>query len=177
MKSGKGWKFMMCLWMVHIEHIESLELKWVIKNWNPFVTDEFSSETLILRKGLSNLYMKGIQFLPQPSQLFSTCYVGEIMIPCQVSTFSEFICSAFQFQGHVAQNKSLNSWKISNEVRKVLKIHDVPLNGAYWTHKSLELKWVIKNWNPFVTDEFSSETLILRKALSSLYMKCIHFLP
>ena len=43
---------------------------------------------------------------PVPSQVFSTCYVGEIMIPCQVLTFSEFICSACQFQGHLAQNKS-----------------------------------------------------------------------
>jgi hypothetical protein len=140
MKSGEGWKFMMCLWMVHIELTKSLELKWVIKNSNPFVTDEFSSETLILRKGLSSLYTKFIQFLPQPSQLFSTCYVGEIMIPCQVSTFKEFICSAFQFQGHLAQNKSLNAWKITNEVRKGLKIDDVPLNGAYWTHKKSGVK-------------------------------------
>jgi hypothetical protein len=72
--------------------------------------------------------------------LFSTCYVGEIMIPCQVSTFSEFICSAFQFQGHLAQNKSLNAWKITNEVRKGLKIDDMPLNGAYWTHKKSGVK-------------------------------------
>src|SRR4051812_7712408 len=28
---------------------------------------------------------------------------------CQVSTFSDFICTAFQFQGHLAQNKSLNA--------------------------------------------------------------------
>ena len=40
---------------------------------------------------------------------FHTCYVGQMMKPCQVSTFSEFICSAFQFQGHLAQNKSLNA--------------------------------------------------------------------
>ena len=31
--------------------------------------------------------------------------LGETMIPCQVSTFSNFICSAFQFQGHLAQKK------------------------------------------------------------------------
>ena len=47
-----------------------------------------------------------------------TFYVGKIMIRCQVSTFSEFSCSAFQLQGHLAQNKSLNAWKIANEVRK-----------------------------------------------------------
>jgi hypothetical protein len=57
--------------------------------------------------------------------------VGEIMIPCQVSTFSEFICSAFQFQGHLAQNKSLNALKIANEIWKGLKMDDVPLNDAY----------------------------------------------
>ena len=58
-----------------------------------------------------------------------------MMIPCQVSTFSEFICSAFQYQGHLAQKKSLNAWKIANEVRKGLKFEDVALNGAYWMHK------------------------------------------
>ena len=56
--------------------------------------------------------------------------MGEIMIPCQVSTFSEFICSAFQFQGHLAQNKSVNAWKIANDVKKGLKVDDVALNGA-----------------------------------------------
>ena len=40
-----------------------------------------------------------------------TCYVGQMMIPCQVSTCSEFSCSAFVLQGHLAQNKSLNAWK------------------------------------------------------------------
>ena len=65
---------------------------------------------------------------------------GQMMIPCQVSTFSEFICSAFQFQGYLAQNKSLNAWKIANEVRK-------GWNFSMWLwmlhvgcKKSLELK-------------------------------------
>ena len=62
------------------------------------------------------------------------------MIPCQVSTFSEFICSAFQIQGHSAQNKSLNAWKIANEVGKGLKMDDVALHGAYWTHKKSGVK-------------------------------------
>ena len=48
---------------------------------------------------------------------FSTFYVGEMMIPCQLSTFLEFICSAFQFQGHSAK-KLVNVLKITNEVRK-----------------------------------------------------------
>ena len=52
---------------------------------------------------------------------FFTCYVGEIMIPCQLSTFCEFIWNAFQFQGHLAGKKSVNAWKITNEVRKGCK--------------------------------------------------------
>ena len=34
-----------------------------------------------------------------------------------------------------------------------------------------------RNKMHFVTDEFFSETLILQKRLSTLYMKCIQFLP
>src|SRR3954470_12366428 len=47
---------------------------------------------------------------------FCTCYVGQMMIPCQVSTFSEFGCSAFQLYGHLA-----------NESRKCLKFENVAL--------------------------------------------------
>ena len=60
------------------------------KHWSARVTDEFSSETLILRKRLSSLYTRCVQFSPWPSLLFCTCCAGEMMIPCQVSTFSEF---------------------------------------------------------------------------------------
>ena len=90
----------------------------LLKFWIAGVTDEFSSETLIVRKRLSSLHTKCIQFLPWPSLLFCTCYAGEMMIPCQVSTFSEFIYRAFQLQGHLAQNKSVNALKIANYVRK-----------------------------------------------------------
>ena len=112
---------------------------------------------------------------PVTLSLFSTCYVGEIMIPCQLSTISEFICSAFQFRVILAQNKSWNAWKLANEVRKWLKSDGVALNGAYWMQKKSWVKICSKNWNPFVIDVFSSETLILRKRLSSLYTKCIQF--
>ena len=56
----KGCKLMMWLWMVHFEHRKTMEFK----KWNPFVTDEFPYKTLILRKRLSVLYTKCIQFLP-----------------------------------------------------------------------------------------------------------------
>ena len=63
------------------------------KKWNPFVRDEFPDEILILWKRLSVLYTK----CNQPSQLSCTCYVDEMMISCQLSTFSELIWNAFQF--------------------------------------------------------------------------------
>ena len=73
-------------------------------------------------------------FLPGPSQLSCTCYVDEMMIPCQLSTFLEFIWSAFEFQDHIAKKISKcmknNKWS-----QKGLKIDDVALNGAFWTHK------------------------------------------
>ena len=37
--------------------------------------------------------------------------------------------------------------------------------------------YMSRNEMPFVTFEFSSETVILRKRLSILYTKCIQFLP
>ena len=107
---------------------------------------------------------------------FFTCYVGEMMIPCQLSTFSEFICSAFQFQGLITEKISKcmknNKWS-----QKGLKIDDVALNGAFWTQKNYGVQISSKKWNPFVTDEFPYETLILRKRLPVLYTKCIQFLP
>ena len=85
-------------------------------------------------------------------------------------------CSPFQFQGHLAVNKSLNAWKISNEVRK-------GWNFSMWLwmfHVGCKKKsWVqisLAKWNVFVTNEFSSETLVLSKRWSSLYTKCIQFL-
>ena len=149
----------------------------LLKFWIADVTDEFSSETLILRKRLSSLYTMCIQFLPWPSLLFCTCYADEMMIPCQLSIFSEFICRAFQFQGHLAQNKSVNAWKIANYVRKGWKlmmwIWIVHLNAK----KVRSCTKLLKYWKAGVIDEFSSKTLILPTRLSSLYTKCMQFLP
>ena len=50
-----------------------------------------------------------------------------------------------------------NKWS-----QKGLKIDDVGLNGAFWTHKKSGVQISSKQWNPFVTDEFLYETLILR---------------
>ena len=140
----------------------------LLKFWIAGLTDEFSSETLILRKRLSSLYTKCLQFLPWPSVLFCTCYAGEMMIPCQVSTFSEFICRAFQFQGHLAQNKSVNALKVANYVTKGWKL----MMWLWMVHaeckKGQSCNKLLKFWIAGVTDEFSSETMILQNRLSSL---------
>ena len=101
---------------------------------------------------------------------------GWDVIPCQVSIVSEFICSAFKFQDLIAEkiSKCMKNTKWS---QKGLKIDDVALNGAFWTNKKSGVQISSKQWNPFVTDEFSSEILILQKRLSILYTKCIQFLP
>ena len=70
-------------------------------------------------------------------------------VPCQLSTISEFICSAFQFGVILAQNKSWNAWKIANEVRKGLKSDEVALNGAYWMQKKSSIKICFKNLKSF----------------------------
>ena len=91
--------------------------------------------------------------------------------------FSEFICSAFQFQGHLAKKIS-KCMKNSKWNQKQLKIDYVALNGAFWSQKKYGVQISSKkNEIPFVTDEFPYETLILRKRSSVLYTKCIQFLP
>ena len=116
---GNWWRSFECCILNTKEVWSSNKFK---KHWSARVTDEFSSETLTLQKRLSSLYTKRVQFLPWPSILFCTCYAGEMMIPCQVSTFSEFICRAFQLQGHLARNKSVNALKIANYVTKGWKL-------------------------------------------------------
>ena len=117
------------------------------RKWNLFVTHEFPCDTLILRMRLSVLYTKCIQFFLSASLLSCTCYVGEMMTPCQLSTFSEFICSAFQFKGLIAQkiSKCMKNKKWS---QKGLKIDDVALNGAFWTQKNYGLQISSKNEIP-----------------------------
>ena len=48
--------------------------------------------------------------------------MGEMMIACQVSSFSEFICSAFKFQGQLAQkNKQMHEeYQMKSEIVEIL---------------------------------------------------------
>ena len=70
---------------------------------------------------------------------FCTCYVGEMMIPCQLSTSSKFICSAFQFHGHLAQKIS-KCMKNRKWVRKGWKLMMWLRMVHVELTKSLELK-------------------------------------
>ena len=89
-------------------------------------------------------------------------------------TFSEFILYCFSLSRWFnSENKEVNASKIVNYVRKgwklMTRISIVHLNGKkVWSCTKL-----LKYWIAGVIDEFSSETLILPKRLSSLYMKCI----
>ena len=90
------------------------------------------------------------------------------------------IQSSFEmlFNFRVLQLKIISKCMKNNKwSQKGLKNDDVASNGAFWTHKKSEVQISIKKWNPFVTDEFSDEILILWKRLFSLYTKCIQFLP
>ena len=94
-----------------------------IKHCSARVTDEFSSETLILRKRLSCSYTRCVQFSLWPSLLFCTYYAGEMMIPCQVPTFLEFILWWFSSSMSFSSlNKSVNEWKTANDVRTCWKL-------------------------------------------------------
>ena len=116
-------------------------------------------------------------FSHNPLNLLAHAMWVKLWYHANFQPFQSSFAVLFSFRAILAQNKSWNAWKIANEVRKGLKSDDVALNGAYWMQKKSWVKICSKNWNPFVIDVFSSETLILRKRLSILYTKCIQFLP
>ena len=118
--AGNWWRRFECCILNTKEVRSSNKFK---KHWNARVTDEFSSETLILRKRLSSLYTKCVQFLPSPSLLFRMCYAGDMMIPCQVSTFPEFILKWFSISRSFSSlNNYVNDRKTTNDVRTCWKL-------------------------------------------------------
>ena len=68
-----------------------------LKKWNPFCNRRVSVWNPDTSKEI-------VRFLHEVHPVFAvtlstscTFYVGQMMIPCQLSTFSEFIWNAFQF--------------------------------------------------------------------------------
>ena len=113
-----------------------------LEKWNAFVTDEFSSETLVLWK------RSMVQFVHEVHPVFAVILPTFAHMLCgsnddTMPTFNHFwvqVVALFQFQGHLAEYKSLNAWKIPNDVRK-------GWNFSMWLwmlhvgcKKSLELK-------------------------------------
>ena len=137
MKSEKGWKVMTWLWMVHIECKKKSWVKICLKKWNPFVIDEFSSETLILRRRLSSLYTKCIQFFPNHLNFLAHATWLKLWYHASFQPFQRSFAVLFNFRVILSQNKSWNAWKIANEVRKGLKSDEVTLNGEYWMQKKV----------------------------------------
>ena len=90
--------------------------------------------------------------------------------------FSEVIWSAFQFQGHIAK-KSVNAWKIANEVRKGWKLM-MWLWMVHFEHtkvwSSNKFKKMISLCNRWV---FVQNPNTSKEILSILYTKCIQFFP
>ena len=72
--------------------------------------------------------------------------------------FQSSFCSAFQFQGHLTQNKSVNALKIANMSERV----ESWWRGFEWRLLNAKRVWscnkLLKFWIAGVTDEFSSET-------------------
>ena len=93
------------------------------KKWSVVVTDVFfRPKPWYFERDCPVCTRSASSFCRNPLYFFCTCHLGEMRIPCQVSTFSEFICSALQFQGHLAQNKSVNASNTTNYVRKGWKL-------------------------------------------------------
>ena len=117
--------FWWCLW-------SRISLRLHVKKWNAFCNRLVSLWNPDTSKEIVRFVHEVHPVFFVTLSTFKTCYVGEMMIPCQLSTFSEFICSAFQFQGHIAQkiSKCMKNTKWS---QKGLEIDYVALNGASWT--------------------------------------------
>ena len=82
----------------------------------------------------------------------------------------------FSIWGLFSSKQIIKCMKNNKWCQKWLKVDDVALNGLYWTQEKSGVVISLKKWNTFVTYEFWSETLILRKRLPSLYTKCVQFL-
>ena len=116
--SQKGLKFQyvalnVACWMQKKSWVEiSLEKR------NAFVTHEFSCETLVLWKRWSSLYIKCTSFCRNPLNFCTHVVLVKWWYHAKFQPFLSSGFSPLQFQGHIAENKSLKAWKIPNEVRK-----------------------------------------------------------
>ena len=148
-----------------------------LEKWNVFVTDEFSCETLVLWRDGPVCTRSASCFCRNPLNFCTHVMWVKWWYHAKFQPFLSSGYSPFQFQGHLAENKSWNAWKISNEVKKGWNF-----SMWIWMLHVLDAKKVL-SWNKLrkmkclCNSEFSSETLVLWKRWSSLDTKCIQFLP
>ena len=90
----KGSNFTMWFRMLHIECTKILEFKKVYKSEIPLEEMSFHLKPSHFERDGPVCTWNASSFFVT-SQILHTCYVGQMMIPCQVSTFSEFICNPF----------------------------------------------------------------------------------
>ena len=114
----KGWNFSMWLWMLRVGCKKSLELKWVKKNEIPLKQMSFRLKLSYFERDGPVCTWSVHPVFAVILSTFAHMLYGSNDDIMQVSTISQFSCSAFQLQGHLTQNKSLNAWKIANEVRE-----------------------------------------------------------
>ena len=94
-------------------------LSWIsLDKWNAFETDEFSSKTLVLWKSCPVCTRSASSFCHNPLNFCTHVMWVKWWYHAKFQPFLSSGCSPFQFQGHLAENKSWNAWKISDEVRK-----------------------------------------------------------
>ena len=76
----------------------------------------------------------------------------------------------------IQRKKIIKSMKNSKWSYKMFEIWGCGFERCIMNAKKVWSWNKFKKWNAFLTHEFSSETLILRRTWSSLYTKCIQFL-
>ena len=141
---GNWWRRFECCMLNTKEVQSSNKFK---KHWSARETDEFSSETLILRKSLSSLYTKCVQTRSDPLYSFAHAMRVKWWYHAKFQPFSEFISSAFQFQGHLAQKISKCMKRICLHIKFLrvsnAKTHNYP---NYYKHSLLGVKHRRKWW-------------------------------
>ena len=149
-----------------------------LKKWSVGVTDEFfRPKPWYFERDCPVCTWSASSFCRNPLYSFAHAMWVKWWYHDRFQPFQSSFCSAFQFHGHLALKKSVNAWKIANDARKGWKLMTWPWmvhikRKKVWScYKFKKMKCRCNRW------VFSSETLILRKRLSSLYTKCIQYSP
>ena len=103
---------------------------------------------LVVWKRWSSLYTKCIQFFRNPLNFCAHVMWVKWWYHAKFQPFLSSSVDASHFQGHLAQNKSLNAWKTANEVRKGSHFRMWLLMVHIKCTKSLEFKKSLKNERP-----------------------------